>query len=130
MDAPAQRITKDPSKFAAIPANPLKNIPLVNLAFHAVDAHLGTSTEGKTALLWEGDNGATASFTFGDMARLSNQHANYLTSLGVTKGDRVFLFLPRIPVLYAAFLGILKTGAIAGTLFSAFQEQALVDRLQ
>lgn len=102
----------------------------VNLAYNAVDRHVGTPIEGKTALLWEGDNGATAQYTFGELAKLSNQYANFLTSLGVVKGDRVFLFLPRIPVLYAAFLGTLKTGAIAGTMFSAFQEQALVDRLE
>ncbi|HUD19096.1 MAG TPA: acetate--CoA ligase [Patescibacteria group bacterium] len=101
----------------------------VNLAYNAIDRHVGTPIEGKMALLWEGDNGATAHYTFGEMARLSNQYANFLTGLGVVKGDRVFMFLPRIPVLYAAFLGILKTGAIAGSLFSAFQEQALVDRL-
>lgn len=129
MDAPARRIAKDPSKFPVLPSNPWESIVLVNLGYHAVDAHLGTPTETKLALVWEGDNGATATFTFGEMARFSNQYANYLTSLGVVKGDRVFLFLPRIPVLYAAFLGILKTGAIAGTLFSAFQQQALVDRL-
>ncbi len=45
------------------------------------------------------------------------------------RGDRVFLFLPRIPELFFAFLGILKVGAVCGTLFSAFQEQALEDRL-
>lgn len=101
----------------------------VNLAYNAIDRHVGTPLETKPALLWEGDHGASATYTFGEMSRLSNQYANFLTSLGVTKGDRVFLFLPRIPVLYAAFLGVLKTGAIAGTLFSAFQEQALVDRL-
>jgi acetyl-CoA synthetase len=102
----------------------------INYAYNAVDRHLGTPIEAKTALLWEGDNNATASYTYGELARLSNQYANFLTRLGVAKGDRVFLFLPRIPVLYAAFLGILKTGAIAGSMFSAFQEQALFDRLE
>lgn len=102
----------------------------INIAYNAVDRHVGTPVEQKTALLWEGDNGATASYTFGDLAKLSNQYANFISSLGVVRGDRVFLFLPRIPVLYAAFLGIVKTGAIAGTMFSAFQEQALVDRLE
>ncbi len=102
----------------------------VNLAFNAVDRHVGTPVEHKTALLWEGDNGNTATYTFGELSRLSNQYANYLASLGVQKGDRVFLFLPRIPMLYAAFLGTLKTGAICGTMFSAFQEQALLDRLE
>lgn len=102
----------------------------INLAFNAVDRHAGTPVEHKTAMLWEGDNGSTAKYTFGELSRLSNQYANYLASLGVQKGDRVFLFLPRIPTLYAAFLGTLKTGAICGTMFSAFQEQALLDRLE
>ena len=102
----------------------------INLAYNAIDRHVGTPTEGKIALLWEGDNNATAKYTFGEIARLSNQYANYLTSLGVVKGDRVFLFLPRIPALYAAVLGTLKAGAVAGTLFSAFQQKALVDRLE
>lgn len=102
----------------------------VNLAYNAVDRHVGTPIENKIALFWQGEDGQTKQFTFGQLAKLSNQFANYLTSLGVQKGERVFLFLPRIPQLYAAFLGILKTGAIAGTLFSAFGEQALFDRLE
>jgi acetyl-CoA synthetase len=102
----------------------------VNLAYNAVDRHVRTPLESKIALYWEGQNGESAKFTFGDLSRLSNQYANYLTRLGVSKSDRVFFFLPRIPVLYAAFLGTLKTGAIAGLLFSAFQEQALFDRLE
>ena len=102
----------------------------VNYAYNAVDRHLGTPREHKTALLWEGDENNTTAYTFGELAKISNQYANYLTELGVAKGDRVFLFLPRIPVLYTAFLGILKTGAIAGSMFSAFQEQALFDRLE
>ena len=102
----------------------------INYAYNAVDRHLGTPIEGKVAIHWEGDNNAVQTITYGELARLSNQYANFLTGLGVSKGDRVFLFLPRIPVLYASFLGILKTGAIAGLLFSAFQEQALFDRLE
>ena len=50
--------------------------------------------------------------------------------MGVERGDRVFFFLPRVPELYFGFLGTLKTGAIAGTLFSAFGPQALLDRLE
>lgn len=101
----------------------------VNVAYNAVDRHQGTPTESKTAMIWEGPNGETVTFTYGDLIRQSNQYANFLKSLGVKKGDRVFFFLPRIPVLYMGFLGTVKLGAIAGMLFSAFQEQALFDRL-
>ncbi|OFW70503.1 MAG: acetate--CoA ligase, partial [Alphaproteobacteria bacterium GWB1_45_5] len=66
---------------------------------------------------------------FEELSVLSNKLGNILKDFGVERGDRVFIFLPRIPELYFSFLGILKIGAIAGTLFSAFQEQALADRL-
>ena len=102
----------------------------INLAFNAIDRHIGTPIEQKIALIWQGDDNAVSTFTYGDLARLSNQYANFLTSLGVAKGDRVFMFLPRIPSLYAAVLGAMKTGVIVGTLFSAFQQKALVDRLE
>ncbi|MBI4067745.1 acetate--CoA ligase [Candidatus Gottesmanbacteria bacterium] len=101
----------------------------INAAYNAIDRHLNTFRKNKVALYWLGDNDQKQTYTFEDLSNLSNQLANYLKSLGVARGDRVFLFLPRIPYLYISFLGILKIGAVAGTLFSAFQEQALLDRL-
>jgi acetyl-CoA synthetase len=101
-----------------------------NAAYNAIDRHLKTFRKNKIALYWEGDENKTEKYTFEEIANQTNKFANYLKSLGVAKGDRVFIFLPRIPYLYIAFLAILKIGAIAGTLFSAFQEQALFDRLE
>lgn len=102
----------------------------MNLAHNALDKHRNTVNAQKTALLYEAEDGTLKSFSFNQLIALSNKCANILLELGVRKGDRVFLFLPRIPQLYYGFLGILKTGAIAGTLFSAFQEVALSDRLK
>lgn len=102
----------------------------INAAYNAVDRHLNTSYKDKLALVWEGDTGQKKTYTFSDIARLSNRFGNLLRQKGISKGDRVFIFLPRIPELYCAFLGILKIGGVAGTLFSAFQEQALFDRLE
>jgi acetyl-CoA synthetase len=102
----------------------------LNAAYNAVDKHIEHGNGNKMALLYEADDGKQSQYTFFDLAKHSNRYANYLTGLGVQKGDRVFLFLPRIPELFISFLGILKTGAIAGTMFSAFQEAALKDRLE
>ncbi|MBI3379191.1 acetate--CoA ligase [Candidatus Gottesmanbacteria bacterium] len=102
----------------------------INAAYNAIDRHLTTFRKNKIALYWEGDNNETEKYTFEEVSYLSNQYGNYFKSLGVDRSDRVFIFLPRIPPLYFSFLGILKIGAIAGTLFSAFQEQALFDRLE
>jgi len=101
----------------------------LNAAHSAIDRHLSSARRDKIALLWEGADGTKRSYTFAQLASYSNQFANLLKSKGIVKGDRVFIFLPRIPQLYASFLGILKNGAIAGLLFSAFQKQALMDRL-
>ncbi len=101
----------------------------LNAAYNAVDRHAKEGKAERAALLWEGSSGEKETYTYSDLSKKSNQFANVLTSFGVGKGDRVFVFLPTIPERYIAFLGILKTGAIVGTLFSAFQELALLDRL-
>lgn len=101
----------------------------LNAAHIAIDVHTTTYRKNKIALYYEGENGNKEEYTFTQISQNSNKVANLLTNHGIKRGDRVFIFLPRIPELYFSFLGILKTGAIAGTLFSAFQEQALLDRL-
>jgi acetyl-CoA synthetase len=102
----------------------------LNAAYNATDKYLGTEIAEKTALIYESDKNDTTKYTFADLATQSSKYANLLKNYVVNKGDRVFLFLPRIPQLYFAFLGTLKTGAIAGTLFSAFGPEALKDRLE
>jgi acetyl-CoA synthetase len=98
-------------------------------AAYAIDRHAKTWRKKKIALFWEGEN-KSEKYTFLELSNLSNKFANVLTKLGIKKGDRVFIFLPRIPPLYISFLGILKTGAIAGTMFAAFGPEGIKDRLQ
>ena len=102
----------------------------LNVAYNAVDVHVENGNGNKTALIFEPDKGDTQTFTFEQLSKLSNKYANFVKSKIVNKGDRVFIFLPRTPELYISFLGIVKTGAIAGTMFSAFAKEALKDRLQ
>jgi len=101
----------------------------LNAAYNAVDRHTRTRRKNKVALYWEGKNGASKKYSFSDLKDLSNKFANVLRRYGVGKGDRVFIFLPRIPELYLSFLGAIKCGAIAGALFAAFGPEALKDRL-
>jgi len=85
---------------------------------------------GKTALVWEGFGDRSARYTFDDLRRHSNAVAKFLTDLGIVPGDRVCVFMDKIPSLYFSFLGILKMGAVAQPLFSAFGEESLEVRLQ
>jgi len=103
----------------------------INLAHVVVDAHLETRRKDKTALLWESRKGAEETYTFSDLARLSNRFANVLVrDLGVKKGDRVFFFLERVPEIFIGILGTLKAGAVIGPLFSAFGPDAVRDRME
>jgi acetyl-CoA synthetase len=101
----------------------------LNAAFNIVDRHAQEKRRDKVALFFEGQNGEKEKYTFLKLQKLTNKFANVLSAQNIKKGDRVFIFLPTIPERYITFLGILKVGAIAGTLFSAFQEMALKDRL-
>lgn len=101
----------------------------LNIAHNAIDQHLTNGNAQKTALIYENEKNETSTFTFEDLAKKSNKVANLLKKNVINKGDRAFLFLPRTPDLFISFIGIVKTGAIAGTMFSAFGPDALKDRL-
>jgi acetyl-CoA synthetase len=100
----------------------------INAAHEAIDRHASNNGD-KIALCFESDTLPGQEYTFSDMRDQTNKFANVLTELGIKKGDRAFIFLPRIPPLYFSFLGILKTGAIGSTMFAAFGTDALHDRL-
>ncbi|MEX2460044.1 MAG: acetate--CoA ligase [Paenibacillaceae bacterium] len=101
----------------------------VNMAYEAIDRHASSSKKDKTALYYSDDRRDEA-YTFGQMKNKSNQFGNVLRKLGIGKGERVFIFMPRTPELYFALLGIIKVGAVVGPLFEAFMETAVKDRLE
>jgi acetyl-CoA synthetase len=100
----------------------------INIAHNAIDRHIGTDIEKKIAFHWIGED-EQRDVTYKELVSETNKFANVLKTVGAKRGDRIFLFLPRIPELYISFLGILKMGGVASTLFAAFGEQALQDRL-
>lgn len=100
----------------------------LNIAHSIIDSHVETERKNKVALYWESDK-TSKQFTFMQMSELSNKFANVIRDVGVRKGDRVFLYLPRIPELYTSFVGTLKTGAVVGTMFSAFGYNGIKERL-
>ncbi len=102
----------------------------INICWEAIDRHTRTWRKNKVALIWEGAGGERRTYTFADLARETSRFASALASLGVQRGDRVFVFLTRVPELYIAVLGTLKAGAVAGPLFSAFGPDAVRDRLR
>ena len=100
----------------------------VNMAYEAIDRHVTLGKGQKTALIYS-DSNREEIYSFEQLSKKSNQFANGLRKLGLTKGDRLFVFMPRTPELYVSILGGLKIGAIIGPLFEAFMETAIKDRL-
>ena len=100
------------------------------MAYECLDRHLKTAAATRPAMLWEGKGGEQETYTFAEMVKGANKAANGLRALGVEKGDRVFVFLERIPECYFTVFGTLKLGAVIGPLFSAFGPDAVKDRLQ
>ncbi|MGO4540597.1 acetate--CoA ligase [Paenibacillus sp. 2TAB19] len=101
----------------------------VNMGYETIDRHVEQGKGSKIALHYS-DNDRDESYTYEDLSKQSNRFANVLRKHGITKGERVFIFMPRTPELYFSVLGALKVGAIVGPLFEAFMETAVKDRLQ
>lgn len=102
----------------------------INLSHEAIDRHANSWRKNKVAMYWQGVDGRKEKYTFLEMKKLSNKFANVLKKLGVRKGDRVFIFTPRIPELFISYTAVPKIGAILGPLFAAFGPGALRDRLK
>jgi acetyl-CoA synthetase len=101
----------------------------INIGWYCSDRICQLGMADKKALIWEDFHGTEKTYTFNDVRVLSNTIASYLAGLGLAPGDRICLFLDRIPELYIGFLGILKMGGIAQPLFSAFGDESLFTRL-
>jgi len=101
----------------------------LNIAYEAIDRHASGDRADHVALRWISKDDEVRDFTYRDMARLTNRFANALRSLGVGKGDRVFVLAGRIPELYIAAMGTLKNGSVFCPLFSAFGPEPIFSRL-
>lgn len=101
----------------------------LNIAHEAVDRHAAGPRANHLALRWLGKSGTRREFTYLALDHATNRFANVLRSLGVAKGDCVFILADRIPELYIAVLGALKNGSVASPLFSAFGPEPIRMRM-
>ena len=101
----------------------------INASFNALDVHQSTKSD-KPAILWEGENGDSKSYTYGELLLEVQKFSNVLKSLGVTKGDRVTIYLPMVPELPIAMLSCARIGAIHTVVFSGFSAASIKDRIE
>jgi acetyl-CoA synthetase len=101
----------------------------MNVVHNALDKWMGTPTEQRAAIHWEGEEGATRELNYGALNRDVSRAANALRELGLGRGDAVGVYMPMTPEIAVALLAIAKIGGIILPLFSGFGAGACAARL-
>jgi len=149
-DALAERAHKDLQGFWADEANELEwfkpwdkvlddsNKPFfkwfvgakTNIVHNAIDRHLKTHRKNQLALIWESEDGKIdRTFSYYSMNREVSRFANIIKSMGVQKGERVTIYMGRIPEIVFAMLACAKIGAIHSVVFGGFSVDSLQGRI-
>ena len=102
----------------------------LNITENCIDRHLNDKGE-KTAILFEPNdpNFPAEHITYNQLYKRVNRFANVLKSNGITKGDRVCIYLPMIPDLAISLLACARIGAIHSVVFAGFSSSALTSRI-
>ena len=101
----------------------------LNVSYNCLDRHVIAGKGEKVAFHFEGEPGDTRTITYSQMLDEVQKFANVLKSLGVSKGDRVNIYLPMIPEAAVAMLACARIGAVHSVVFGGFSSQALSDRI-
>lgn len=101
----------------------------VNIVHNALDRHMRTETRNKAALIFEGEQGDTRTYTYQQLNHEVCKFASVIRSMGVGKGDRVTIYMGRIPELMIAMLACAKVGAMHSVVYGGFSTEALLSRI-
>jgi acetyl-CoA synthetase len=101
----------------------------LNVAFNCIDRHLEHRGE-QTAIIWEGDEPTEdKKITYRELHTHVCKFANALKTRGVSKGDRVCIYMPMIPEATYAMLACARIGAVHSVVFGGFSPESLKDRI-
>ncbi len=102
----------------------------VNIVHNALDRHMRTETRNKAALIFEGEKGDSKVYTYQQLNREVCKFASVIRAMGVGKGDRVTIYMGRIPQLMIAMLACAKVGAMHSVVYGGFSTEALLSRIE
>ena len=104
---------------------------VLNVSVNCIDRHLAERGD-QTAIIWEPDSpdASPRRYSYNDLHAQVCRFANVLKGAGVTKGDRVTIYLPMIPEAAFALLACARIGAIHSVVFGGFSPEALCGRIQ
>jgi acetyl-CoA synthetase len=101
-----------------------------NVAYNCIDRHLDTRGD-QVAIIWEGDDPSESKkITYRELHDEVCRMANVMRNRGVTKGDRVTIYMPMIPEAAYAMLACARLGAIHSVVFGGFSPDSLAGRIE
>ena len=101
----------------------------LNASYNCIDRHVETGNKNRVAIKWEGEHGATRTYTYQDLYREVNEFAAALRDLGVEEDDVVTMYMPMVPELPIAMLACARIGAPHSVVFAGFSAEALATRM-
>ena len=102
----------------------------LNATVSALDRHIADGNGDRIALHFEGEPGDTRTISYAQLLADVCKASNALTSIGITAGDRVAIYMPLIPEAVVAMLACARIGAIHSVVFGGFSADALLSRIQ
>ncbi len=101
-----------------------------NIVHNALDRHQKTYRKNKLALVWVGENSEVRTYSYFALNREVSRFGNVLKAMGVKKGDRVTIYMPRVPEIVIAMLACAKIGAIHSVVYGGFSVDSLQGRIE
>ncbi len=102
----------------------------INTCYNALDFHVENGRADQAALIYDSPvTNTIRSFTFAELLDQVELFAGVLTELGVSKGDRVIIYMPMVPETVVAMLGCARIGAIHSVVFGGFAANELATRI-
>lgn len=101
----------------------------LNVTYNCIDRHLERRGE-QTAIIWEGDEpDQDKKITYRELHQQVCKLANALKSRGVSKGNRVCIYMPMVPEAAYAMLACARIGAVHSVVFGGFSPESIKDRI-
>jgi len=102
----------------------------MNVSYNCLDRHLGTPTENKTAIIFQGEEEDNVKkYTYKELHLEVSKFANVMKTKGIQKGDRVAIYMPMVPELAIVMLACTRIGAIHSIIFGGFSADAIKGRV-
>ena len=103
---------------------------MLNTCHNAVDRHVDNGHGDQPALIYDSPvTGTKSALTFTELRDETARFAGALAALGITKGDRVVIYMPMIPEAVIAMLACARLGAVHSVVFGGFAAHELAVRI-